>query len=307
MSDEQNNAENGLSYEDWDDLLYRISRNKCTPFLGAGINYGILPLGNDLAIKLSAEFKCPLPDDSDLAKVAQYIALRRDPVRAKEAVLDILNDELGRQEETVKISDLLNDPEQPLNVLANIPFSIYMTTNYDDLMFRALAARQKAPKRDFCRWSKNLRSEGEPSVFDSDADFTPEPAIPLVFHLHGYDKIEQSLVLTEDDYLDFLVNLSSDRDLLLPPRIQRAMTGTSLLFIGYGLEDWDFRVLFHGLVNSMESGLRHKSVAVQLDVDEEMRDHLTRYFNEMKIKVYWGTAQEFAADLRERWEGYSEK
>ncbi|MFC1718509.1 SIR2 family protein [Candidatus Poribacteria bacterium] len=310
MPDKPNNTDRGLTDRDWDDLLYRISKRKCTPFLGAGVNHGILPLGAGLAGKLAAEFDCPLPDNSDLAKVAQYVALERDdPVRAKESVLDILNDELEEKEKAVKISDRLNNPEHPLSVLADLPFSIYMTTNYDDLMFRALdlEARQKKPRREFCRWSRTLRSESDPSVLNSDSDFAPEPATPLVFHLHGYDEQETSLVLTEDDYLDFLVNLSRDQDLLLPPRIQRAITGTSLLFIGYGLEDWDFRVLFHGLVDPMEKGLRRKSVAVQLDVEGEMKEHLIKYFDNLHIGVYWGTAQEFVAELRERWQDYRKK
>ena len=85
------------------------------------------------------------------------------------------------------------------------------------------------------------------------------------------------------------------------------MTGTSLLFVGYGLEDRDFRVLFHGLVGSMEKSLRRKSVAVQLDVAGEMREHLIKYFDNLHIGVYWGTAQEFVAELSRRWEAYEKK
>ena len=186
-----------------------------------------------------------------------------------------------------------------------------MTTNYDDLMFRALQVRQRAPKREFCQWAETLRSE--PSIFDSNSNFTPDKSTPLVFHLHGYDvqDKEQSMVLTEDDYVDFLVNLGRDQSVILPKRIQRAITGTSLLFIGYGLADWDFRVIFRGLVGCMERGLRATSVAVQLTpkdsekhIREKQQSYLSRYFDKLDIKVYWGTAQEFAADLRKRWKDY---
>ena len=43
-------------------------------------------------------------------------------------------------------------------------------------------------------------------------------------------------MLTEDDYLDFFVRVSRDPS-LNPPRIQRAIGGMSLLFIGYSLND----------------------------------------------------------------------
>ena len=314
MLDKPKSAEwaNALGDTEWDDLLYRISRGKCTPFLGAGVNHGILPLGTELADRLAAEFDYPFPDCRDLAKVAQFVALKRDPVRVKETVLDLLMEQLEEKQQEVRIQELFRDPNQPLSVLADLPLPVYMTTNYDDLMFRSLQARQKSPKREFCRWNSVLRSD--PSIFDSEPGFDPEPATPLVFHLHGWDGTEQSLVLTEDDYVDFMVNLSRDQDIILPPRIQRAMTRASLLFIGYGLTDWDFRVIFRGLVGSMERGLRRTSVSVQLvpehseeNIREERKQYLSRYFQNLDIKVYWGTAQEFATELRDRWESYKKK
>ena len=115
----------------------------------------------------------------------------------------------------------------------------------------------------------------------------------------------ESLVLTEDDYLDFLVNISSDQA-LLPLRIQRALTGASLLFIGYRLADWSFRVLYRGLISSMEASLRRISVAVQLPPeDQDVQNYLAEYFGNINVKVYWGTARDFSAELRERWEEFS--
>ena len=93
--------------------------------------------------------------------------------------------------------------------------------------------------------------------------FVPTPASPVVFHLHGRLSVPESLVLTEDDYLDFLVTVSRDQK-LLPHQIKRAMAGASLLFIGYRLADWNFRVLHRGLVMAGEPSLRRLSVTVQL-------------------------------------------
>jgi hypothetical protein len=152
-----------------------------------------------------------------------------------------------------------NSPDEPHGVLAELPLPVYMTTNYDDFMVRALRSRKKDPTRELCQWNKYIK--GLPSIFES--GFEPTVANPVVFHLHGYDKVSESLVLTEDDYLDFLVNISTD-PALLPPRIQAALTGASLLFIGYSPADWDFRVLFRGLVMSKESSLRRLSITVQL-------------------------------------------
>lgn len=120
----------------------------------------------------------------------------------------------------------------------------------------------------------------------------------------------ESLVLTEDDYLDFLVNISREQD-LLPPRIQEALTGASLLFIGYRIADWDFRVLFRSLDSYFEKSLGRAHVSVQLIPDvgspeqkENAKEYLDRYFGKLNIRVYWGDCREFAAELKKRWEDY---
>ena len=74
------------------------------------------------------------------------------------------------------------------------------------------------------------------------------------------------MVLTEDDYLAFLVEISTDNsERMLPSAIRNALASTSLLFVGYSLSDWDFRVLFRGLMGSLGRTLGMTSIAVQLD------------------------------------------
>ena len=86
-----------------------------------------------------------------------------------------------------------------------------------------------------------------PTCRGVDPGLVPTQANPVVFHLHGHYDVPESLVLTEDDYLDFLVAVSRD-DGLLPHQIQKALAGASLLFLGYRLADWNFRVIHRGLV-----------------------------------------------------------
>jgi hypothetical protein len=148
-------------------------------------------------------------------------------------------------------------------------------------------------------------------VFDRDSDLEASAANPVVFHMHGHYDIPESMVLSEDDYLDFLVNVSRDQG-LVPPRIQEAMAGTSLLFIGYSLADWNFRVIFRGLVGSLEGGLRRINVAVQLppvgeeqELLEVQQKYLSEYFGTIKVYVYWGHAKDFVKDLRKRWKDFA--
>jgi hypothetical protein len=189
-------------------------------------------------------------------------------------------------------------PDEPHAALAELPLSVFITTNYDDIMFEALRSKGKDPRREICRWNVSPALADIPRVLDP--GFVPAEANPVVFHLHGHFDVPDSLVLTEDDYLDFLVSVSRD-DGLLPHQIQKALAGASLIFVGYRLADWDFRVLHRGLVMAGEQSLRRLSINVQLPPDDEAsREYLEKYFDAMKVHVYWGKASEFATELRER-------
>ena len=293
---------NTLDENDWDLLLRRIKDGKCTPFLGAGAAYGVLPLGSEIAQEWARDKGYPLDDAWDLARVAQFLAVTEDPMSPKEKIR-----ERFRQIAPPDFSA----PDEPHGLLADLPLPVYMTTNYDDFMVQALKHRNKTPKQELCRWNKYIKDE--PSIFETEPGFDPTPVTPIVFHLHGHNGVAESLVLTEDDYLDFLVSISNDPE-LLPRRIQRALTGTSLLFMGYRLADWDFRVLFRSVVGYVQRSIGRAHVSVQLvpvssQAPEEQKakaqEYLDRYFGELKIKVYWGTCRDFAAELKRRWEVFS--
>jgi len=294
-----------LSEKDWNLLLRRIRDGRCTPFLGAGACYGVLPLGAEIAQRWAKTSGYPLEDRRDLARVAQYRGVIEDPMSPKEALV--------REFGEARPPDF-REPDEPHAMLAGLPLPIYLTTNYDDFMWRALKeGARKEPKQELCRWNKYL--ENLPSAFDG--DFEPTVATPVVYHLHGHTGHPESLVLTEDDYLDFLVNLGKDESReareqkFLPPRIQQALTGASLLFLGYSIADWDFRVLFRSLVGYLERSITRAHISVQLlpQVSEELEDkaqqYLDAYFGETKIRVFWGTCREFVAELKDRWEEFS--
>jgi hypothetical protein len=275
---------------DWELLLGRIESGNCTPFLGAGACAGTLPLGSEIAQQWADRHAYPLDDRQDLARVAQFVGVHRD-----DAMLP--KEDMCRALEGLGPPDFSREGE-PHAVFAGLPLPVYLTTNYDDFMVAALRHRGKDPRREVCRWNSSPSMRAEPTALDP--AFVPTPANPVVFHLHGHAGVPESLVLTEDDYLDFLVAVSRDEK-LLPHQIQKALAGASLLFIGYRLADWDFRVLHRGLVMAGEQSLRRLSVTVQLRPTDAAREYLDKYFGSMKVRVYWGTADEFVAELSRRW------
>ncbi len=276
---------------DWSILLERINNQRCVPFLGAGASFPTLPLGSTIAADRAREYNYPGDNPKNLVEVAQYLAIQYDILFPKEKV--------SKQLDGAAPPDF-NAADEPHALLAELPLTIYLTTNYDDFMISALERRSRDVRRDFCRWNDLVKDE--PSVFDN---FTPDVANPVVFHLHGHSKLPESIVLTEDDYLHFLAIMG--RDKLLPEVIQRAIARSTCLFIGYRLADWNFRVLFQGLrAGSIAGG----SIAVlKPPGDDELagrqREYLDRYYANIDLKIYWGTAQEFTIELRDRWEKFN--
>ena len=277
---------------DWTILLGRIREKKCTPFLGAGAAYGVLPLGADIATGWATDYGYPLEDRSNLISVSQFLALKQDRMFPKELIAKMF--------QNVKPPDY-SSPSEPHAMLARLPLPIYVTTNYDNFMAGALTKQNKDVRQELCRWNKFVKDI--PSAFDN--GFVPTTANPVVFHLHGYIPVSESLVLTEDDYMDFLVNISTD-DQLVPKPIEKAFTGTSLLFIGYRIADWNFRVLLRSLTKYMEGTLRRTHFAVIKPPDngqdlEGAQAYLSEYYENIDVRVYWGTAASFVKELNQRW------
>lgn len=294
-----------LDDRDWDNLLRRIKDGNCTPFLGPGLYESILPSDHEIAQAWALEHQYPLSDPDNLPHVAQFLAITRDAAFPAE--------EIARRWQNPKTRPNFREASEPHSFLAGLPLSLYITTNYDDFMFQALNYRLRKATREVCRWNSYVRDY--PSVFDPGSTVEIGPASPVVYHLFGHAQTPESMVLTEDEYLDFLVNISRDQN-IIPRRIQKALVNTSLLFIGYELTDWRFRVLFRGLIASLERSLRRTRVAIQLgphppENSEITVDHVRWYFEDYlakdDVRIYWGSSFDFIKELNERWTEFNER
>jgi hypothetical protein len=179
-------------------------------------------------------------------------------------------------------------------------------------MEAALKSRGKDPVSEFCRWNEDLyryvTKAGLISIFDKEKEYTPSPERPLVYHLYGvYDQVS-SMVLTEKDYIDFVISLNKgDEKISLPTAVRTALATTPLLFVGYRLEDMSFRVIFQGVTSFLGVKRPYISIAVQLppifseEKKEKAQQYLTQYTKNMfEINVYWGNTDEFVKELRKR-------
>jgi hypothetical protein len=299
-----------------------------------------LNVEEELAQEWAEEIGYPLLSDRHrLARVAVYNRVKSfDDQQAKTGYLRFLRQYLlDLAEEDQKVADLVADLREQadvlsfseiacqldypsfkdvcddtLRLLAKLPLPIYVTTSYYDFMERALQAEGKPSRTQICFLF------GEPVGIAPehcpDPSLVPTPEEPLVYHLHGLERYPESLVLSEDDYLEFLVRVSEEskesKAPLIPLYLSAALAESSLILLGYRLHDWDFRVVFRGLIKAKHISLRKFSLAIQLDPveqreianTEEARNYLKTYFEPEKFIVEWGTTDSFVKKLCQKWD-----
>src|SRR5215467_8772351 len=176
---------NLLTNDDFDLLAERIHDGNCTPFLGAGA-VSTIPTGSALAERWAGEYGLPASPAHDLAQVAQFMALRRKNMMFPK-------DEMIKQIKDAAPPNFTSN-EEPHGVLARLPLPVYLTTNYDNFLTRALASEGRKPQQHVCCWNSVLRRDSQvPKV---PRWFEPSEPEPLVFHLHGHIGVRKSIVLT---------------------------------------------------------------------------------------------------------------
>ncbi|HSR33028.1 MAG TPA: CHAT domain-containing protein [Anaerolineae bacterium] len=314
--------------ERWPALLDNIRHGKCTPILGPGLTESLLGSRRQIA-RSWAEAHCyPLAPQAceELAQVSQFLAVNQDPIfprrklaeYARGEILDRYRDKLPEELHGASLNDLISavgaqrraqDPAEPHRVLAQLPLALYISATFDNLLAEALTEADKDPQVELCRWNEYV--ELLPSLYDREPDYLPDKDRPLVYHLFGHLQHLESIVLTEDDHFEYLIGVTSNKD-LIPPVMRMHLINTALLFLGFRMDDWNFRVLFRSLINQEGHRLRSRyaHVAVQIDPEEgrarepeRARHYLESYFEAEHMSIYWGSVDDFVRELQQRLEG----
>ena len=310
--------------EIWRKLVKPVQRGRLVPLLGPGLLEHICGTSFTVARHMAEKVRFPLApyEWDDLPRVTQFLSVkesRQNAVDAYKSQLaedllamhrDWLGDEahagegLGALLAKVAIYVRETEPNEPYKLIAGLGAKVFLTTNFDTVLISALKAMNRAPVQVLTSWRHPNKAvaRGAPS---------PEPTVeaPLVFHALGAfgRTTDDSLVLTEDDYFNYLITVSSEQR--MPDVVAGALTSNSLLFLGFRLTDWSFRVLFRLIMGLESSGdvKNYCHVAVQVDPDlhsmadiEGAKAYLARYFGHVaNIDIYWGTPREFLSQLQE--------
>ncbi|MFL5803457.1 MAG: CHAT domain-containing protein [Roseiflexaceae bacterium] len=320
------------AFEKWPSLLRFIRRGQCTPIIGTHLSEELLGTSQEIARRWAETYHFPMAphEREDLPQVAQFLSVEQDPRFPHEELVEYLRGEildhygpdlpaelagatLGELFAALFAQRREHNPADPYKVLADLPFPVYITTNASNMLTEALRAAGKDPQVELCRWNQDI--ELLPSIYDDEPDYQPSEQRPLVYHLFGTFDEPISMVLTEDDHFDFLIGVSTNKE-LIPITVRQALADTALLFLGFRLDDWNFRVLFRSIM-SQEGGSRrsrYAHIAGQIMPEEgrflepeRARRYLESYFRDVDISIFWGSVEDFTKELLAQWQAEADK
>lgn len=295
-------------------ILGKLKNSKVIPFLGAGASLGgrqpgatwtsgagnFLPTAGELAGHLADTTQFPAGETQDLTKVAQYYSV----VGGREA----LNEELH---------NIFNCDYQPgplHTFLADVPAPLLIvTTNYDDLIERALDQRNSqlgnaARPYDVVIHTTEVTS-GDRLLWWPYGATEPREVNPnkldleleertVIYKMHGaVDRREPSrdqYVITEDDYIDFLARMTKNK--AIPAIFAEAFQTRHFLFLGYGLNDWNLRVV----LNRIERDLRRPKGIKSWAIQYKPKPIEARFWQERGVEVYDQLLDEFVKRITSR-------
>ena len=250
-----------------------VSAGKCILFLGAGVHYpppegaGYTypenerpPLGAALSQELAKECefhrKFPRDSDRDLKRVALCYELSN-----------------GRNQLVSEIRKRVDQGKQPspvLRALARLNFPLVITTNYDLLFERALQGATKYPRSIIYTPNENSQTP----------DHEPEPNAPVILKIHGSVAEPESIVITDEDYIQFVLRMSEKEPFNpVPVTFLYHLKRWPTLFVGYSLMDYNLRLLFKTLRWRIDPAKRPDTYSVD------------RYPDPLILEVWWNKSR----------------
>lgn len=146
------------------------------------------------------------------------------------------------------------EPSLALRALAELNFPLIITTNYDNLLEDALQLAKKEP-------SPAVVYQPRATARPEDPLQDPSPENPLIFKIHGDINAPESLVITDEDYIDFVLRMTAPGEFNpVPDTFYFRLSKWPTLFIGYSLLDYNLRLLLKTLRHKKDRFPRSYSI-----------------------------------------------
>jgi len=288
-----------------------IDSEECVAFLGAGACTAFtnhegkiirgLPTGWDLAKKITEKCwslngrkiikKCPTIDGKECE-----IILDKDYDLMTAAEHYIYECSGKRKELEELITNEIDIPCGPrpihtaLAQLNSIKFII--TTNYDTLMETALDTYLRRKTLHIHRRSSSRQAN---LVYKHNMNEKE-----VVLHkMHGTISEPDTFIITKSDYVSYIASLYKE-DSGMPGLLRReVLPQYNLLFLGYGLEDWDFQVIWKGVLSNRDTNNQELvSYALVKPTTEENRNYVqAEYWRNQHVNVIEKDLTDFAEQL----------
>jgi hypothetical protein len=236
-------------------VLEHIANGDCIFFLGAGAGVGktpqrTLPTGKALVRDLVSDLSITNADYLPLPTVSHYYEIINDRPTLDDFLRSKLNSRDIRTPETYEAIVDIIEHQRDSN-----PSPLVITTNYDLFLERELDSRN-------IRYNVFIQDRSE----RIDELWRPEQDTEVtLYKFHGcLDKVE-SIVITDEDYIEFLCGIFGESK--IPYYFKDLVQSKSLIFLGYSLLDWDFRVFFKSVEEQRKSN-KKKHFAVLLKPTE---------------------------------------
>lgn len=230
--------------EEFNALVQLIQTRSCILFLGAGAHFPPPddsrfsypktqrpPLAGDLAEALAKEcgFSETCPGESD--RNLQRVAMCYEHKHSRRKLID----------EIRLAVDGSTEPSPVIRGLAELPFPLVMTTNYDRLFERALSQVKPTKRPDVEVYS--------PERHRAPRDYPRATAErPFLFKMHGDVSDSDSIVVTDEDYITFVLRMNEMEGVHpIPKTMGYRLWVDATLFVGYGLLDFNLRLLFRAM------------------------------------------------------------
>lgn len=275
-----------LSETEWGALLHGIHKGNCILMLGPNIEYirnngNGCTLQNLLAQQLADEMENPPQDCSNFFHLAQLYNLEF----GRNALEPMVMDFYCKKKET----------EYALfSRLASLPFHLIISSNHNLLILEAL---KKAGKEAICEY---YHFRGPKALLVHEGN----ESCPLVYYLYGSVSDPGSLVLTEDNLLEFLETIISGKR-PLPDNIRSKFKKkeTSFLFLGFGFKNWFLRILIHLI---LKRNSENRSFALERFYKTspiDFQQMVIFYKSGYKIKIIDKNVHDFVEELWRRNKG----
>ena len=189
--------------------------------------------------------------------------------------------------------------------LADLPFTFFVNTNYTYFFADCLRQTGKMPRTDYYDFRGNKKDLVNAASLD-DLGTRQEP---FLYNLFGLATDPRSLVLSENDMVQLIINIIS-KNPGLPANVKSELANNdkSFLFLGFGFlsRSWYFRILLQVLDSNNKKAMSYALECIDNIPNDE--DPTVLFFRqELKLSLYRYDQKAFINELAEKWQVYMQK